>query len=456
MAPSQCKLRSERARAAARGALGARPICACTLHGYRAMTAGVRRREGGDHLTIGIGAATTWRYVALSLALGYFTPRFDDRGVPWLATHLGERQIIAFLQAVASGMMSFTGIVFSLLFVMLQFGSTAYSPRIVAVVGRPRTVGTAGGVFVGTFLYALMALRGVGALGGGATSDLTIWVAFAWLLGSVYMLAQLAGLLMSLTQTNVLFLLGDTGQREIERIYSPLPAGGAPGPVDIGEALGAPTQVVRYRGPTRYVVGLHVERLVELARAADVVLRVPFSVGDAITDRATLTFVHGARAQRTVSEDAVRDAVYVGRDRKLDDDPKYALRLLVDIAIRALAAGHKEPTTTIEALDHIQALLMSLGHSNLEIGAVRDASGALRLVYEATTWEDYLELGLTEIRHYGAASVQVERRLAELLAFLAEHLPASRQTAVEQLSLLGRPAPRDRQGLGHRVDPAPH
>src|SRR5580704_15419007 len=43
---------------------------------------------------------------------------------------------------------------------------------------------------------------------------------------------------------------------------------------------------------SRYVVGLHVERLVALAQAADVVLRVPFSVGDAITDRATLTFVH--------------------------------------------------------------------------------------------------------------------------------------------------------------------
>ena len=87
---------------------------------------------------------------------------------------------------------------------------------------------------------------------------------------------------------------------------------------------------------------------------------------------------------------------------------------------------------------------------------MRDSSGALRLVYEATTWEDYLELGLTEIQHYGAASVQVERRLAELLAFLAEHLPEGRQAAVEWLVGHARTAPRDRQGLGHRIDPAPH
>jgi uncharacterized membrane protein len=422
--------------------------------GRRGGDGGARaRRPRSD---VKVGAATTWRYIAAALALGYFTPRFDDRGAPWLATHLGEHQIIAFLQAVASGMMSFTGIIFSLLFVTLQFGTTAYSPRIIAVVGRPRTLGRAGGVFVGTFLYALMALRGVGALGGGATSDLTIWVAFAWLLASVYMLGQLVETLSSLMQTNVLFLLGETGQREIERLYSPLPAGGEPEVPDIGEPLGPPVQVVRYRGPTRYIVGLDVDRLVALARDADVVLRVPFSLGDAITDRATLTFVHGARGQRPFPEGPLRDAVHVSRDRKLEEDPKYALRLLVDIGVRALAAGHKEPTTAVEALDHIQALLTSLGNSHLETGAVRDASGALRLVYEATTWEDYLELGLVEIQRYGAASVQVERRLAELFAFLAEHLPEARRSAVERLVGHVRSVPRDRQGLGHRVEPAHH
>ncbi len=137
-----------------------------------------------------------------------------------------EHQIVAFLQAVAAGMMAFTGIVFSLLFVMLQFGSTAYSPRIVSVIGRPRTLGKAGGVFIGTFLYALMALRGVGALGQGATSDFTIWVAFAWLLGSVYMLVRLVESLAGLIQTNVLYLLGDTGQSEIEGMYPDLAADG--------------------------------------------------------------------------------------------------------------------------------------------------------------------------------------------------------------------------------------
>ncbi|HTB74384.1 MAG TPA: DUF2254 family protein [Polyangiaceae bacterium] len=405
---------------------------------------------------IEVGAAATWRYIAVALLLGYFTPRFDDRGVPWLSTHLGEHQIVAFLQAVASGMMTFTGIIFSLLFVMLQFGTMAYSPRVVAVIWRPRTLGTAAGVFVGTFLYALMALRGVGVLKNGATSDLTIWVAFVWLLGSVFMLVRLVELLSGLMQTNVLFLLGDTGQREIERTYERLAPGAAPAPPDIGAPLGPATRVVRYEGPPRYLVALDVPRLARLAREADVVLRIPCSLGDAITERAVIAVVHGARAKTDVDDGEVRKALRVSRSRKLEADPKYAIRLLVDIAVRALATGHNQPSTAIEALDHIQALLTSLGNSCLETGAVRDATGALRLVYEATTWEDYLELGLTEIQHYGASSVQVERRLAEVVASLVEHLPAPRRAAVERMFGFLGAAPRDRQGLGHRVEPAPH
>jgi uncharacterized membrane protein len=41
--------------------------------------------------------------------------------------------------------------------------------------------------------------------------------------------------------------------------------------------------------------------------------------------------------------------------------------------------------------------------------------GALGLIFPIPTWEDYLTLGFDEIRHYGATSVQVMRRLRAAL-----------------------------------------
>jgi uncharacterized membrane protein len=412
------------------------------------------------------GAATLGKYVLASLLLGFFVPRFDDAGLGWLSSGLQPGQVVAFLQAVASGMLAFTGIIFSLLFVMLQFGSTAYSPRIVGVVGRPRMLGRAGGVFIGTFLYALMALRGVGSLRGGATSDLTIGVAFLWLIGSVCMLVRLVASLTGLIQTNVLYLLGDTGQREIARMYAPL---GEDGEARVDERArpppGAPSQVIVHRGSPRYLLGLDVERLVALARAAGAVIHVPSSPGDVIANRAVLALVYGASvAPEAVPEKALRDAIRVGRDRRMEEDPKYAIRLLVDIAVRALAPGLNEPTTAVLALDQIESLLVSLGNAKLDTGEVRDASGALRLVFEAPTWEDYLELAVAEIQHYGGTALQVERRLAELFGFLAEHVPEGRRGGVQRLaqdrlatmrdrfpdaSLRVQAGARDRQGIGH-------
>jgi uncharacterized membrane protein len=409
------------------------------------------------------------KYVLASLLLGFFVPRFDDRGLAWLSSGVRENQVVAFLSAVASGMLAFTGIIFSLLFVMLQFGSMAYSPRIVAILGRPVMLGRAGGVFIGTFLYALMALRGVGSLGGGATSDLTIGVAFVWLVGSMAMLVQLVMSVTGLIQTNVLYLLGDTGQREIERLYAPLEA---PSRSVAAEQrarganrvpLGPPTQVLVHSGSPRYLLGLDVERLVNLARDAGAVVHVPLSPGDAIANRAEIAVVRGGR----VPERALREAIFVGRDRRLEADPKYAIRLLVDIASRALATGLNEPTTAVLALDQIESLLVSLGNADLDIGEARDASGVTRLVYEAPTWEDYLELAVAEIQHYGASALQVERRLAELFGFLVEHVPPWRRGAVTRLAqsrlatvedrfhdalLRAQAAPRDRQGIGHGTD----
>jgi uncharacterized membrane protein len=361
-------------------------------------------------------------------------------------------------------MMAFTGIIFSLLFVLLQFGSTAYTPRIVAILGRNRVLFTAGGVFTGTFIYTLMALRGVGDIHGERTGMLTILVAFAWLLASVFMLVRLFESLDELTHTHVLYMLGEAGQREVERLYPPwVSVASAEEQTGIVLPEEPPTQVVVYRGTPRYVVSLNVERLVALAERSDALFRIPFAPGDAVTAPARLVIVHAHGVPP--KEEELRQAIVLGRERTLEQDPKYAIRLLVDIGIRALSPAINDPTTAVQALDQIESLLAHLGNRTLEIGRVKDSSGNLRLIYEATTWEDYLDLATSEIQQYGSTSVQVERRLAALLRFLGDHVPDCRRPAIERLAqrraltlrslrtpmaqALAPPGLSDRQGLGH-------
>jgi uncharacterized membrane protein len=121
----------------------------------------------------------------------------------------------------------------------------------------------------------------------------------------------------------------------------------------------------------------------------------------------------------------------LGGERTFEQDPKYAIRLLVDIAIKALSPAINDPTTAVQALDQIEDLLLRLGQRHLEIGAFRDSNGKLRLVVPFPAWDDLLRLAFDEICSYGANSVQVMRRMNALVTDLTLAVPEERRPALE-------------------------
>jgi len=124
------------------------------------------------------------------------------------------------------------------------------------------------------------------------------------------------------------------------------------------------------------------------------------------------------------------NGIELGGERTFEQDPKYAIRLLVDIAIRALSPAVNDPTTAVQALDQIEDLLICLGQRDLEIGEFRDDSGTLRLVVPFPRWDDVLRLSFSEICSCGATSVQVMRRMNALVSDLIAFVPEERRIAL--------------------------
>jgi uncharacterized membrane protein len=419
----------------------------------------LRRRRRRTYLA---GASRSAGLILCALGLGYFVPHIRDRWLPYLGTDTGRDQLIAFLTSLATGMMTFTGVVLSLVFLMLELGTSGYTPRIVSSWVKDPRIANATGVFTGTFVYSLMALRGVEVVQvqGSRSCVLTIYVAFTWLLASLWMLTRLCILFAEHDQSQVLRMLGRQGAEAIDQVYEgTLSQGYVTPPAGPEAGLDTP-QVVLHDGPPLYVVQIQVDRLVKLAHECGALIRLPLAQGDSVTAGSALALVYG----RPVLPRRLLASLELGVERDVQADPKYALRLLVDVALRGLSSAN-DPTTTVQALDQIEALLVKLSSFDLDIGNVRDDEGELRLVYDATTWEEYLELALAEIQYYGAASLQTERRLAALLAFLRDHVPGPRRPAVELLAeqhdlvlaqalqgpSLMMATRSDRQGLGHTL-----
>jgi uncharacterized membrane protein len=115
------------------------------------------------------------------------------------------------------------------------------------------------------------------------------------------------------------------------------------------------------------------------------------AVGDTIFESAPVLRVLGGNGH--LSEKRLCDAIVLGDERTFEQDPKYAIRLLVDIAIRALSRAINDPTTAVQALDQIEDLLLHLGRQRLETDEFHDKQGNLCLTVMLPSWEDLLRFG---------------------------------------------------------------
>lgn len=399
-------------------------------------------------------------YVVLALVAETVLPRLENQFLPHLKAELSVDSALALYSSIASGMMALTGIVFSLTFLMVQFSATAYSPRLVMWIARDPVLSHALGVFTATFLYAIAALSWLDRSNSRKVLLINGLTVVALLLASVAMFIALIQRVSLLQINRMLLFTGNQGRRVIDQLYAQhAPASAGKQPFSNIKLL--PMQIVLHRGRPQALQEIDVKKLVDLARRHDGRIEVVAAVGDTLLEGTSLLHVYGMRNR--IPEAELRKAVELGDERTFDQDPKYAIRLLADVAIRALSPAINDPTTAVQALDQIGDLLARLGQRHLEIGEFYDDAGQLRLTADFPSWDDFLHLGFEEILSYGAKSVQIMRRMKALVADLLAVLPPERHAAVrywrERLqNSIGRSfedaeeklsaSAEDRQGLG--------
>lgn len=403
-------------------------------------------------------------YVLVSVACGLTFPRLEQIYLPGYTHDVAVGSALAFFSSVSSGMMALTGIVFAIAFVMVQFSAVAYSPRLVSrFANQPRLFHSLG-IFFATFAYSLAALAWTDRGGSGKVPLFSTILVIVLLIISMVAFVRLIQGINELQIQNVLRDVGRQGRTVIRTLFERIPEAAAISPEAAADDrdLGAPVQRLTYSGEPRVITRFDVVGLVRLAEAAGAVIVLECAVGDTLVEDTLVLGVHGASAP--LPERALMKSIRLGTVRTFEQDPKYAIRLLVDIAIRALSPAVNDPTTAVQALDQIEDLLRRLGRRKLDAGRVCDAAGSLRLIMPMPTWDDYLALAFDEIRQFGATSVQVARRLRAALTGLAESVATEERRAAVQHYLdhlnsgVGRSTfddhdqamalEEDRQGLG--------
>jgi uncharacterized membrane protein len=204
--------------------------------------------------------------------------------------------------------------------------------------------------------------------------------------------------------------------------------------------------------------------LVTWASKHDRLLALRAGVGDFIATGQSVIAVYGGGALPAKTSRRLQRMIALGVERTAEQDVAFSIRIMADIAVKALSAAINDPTTAVQALDHLENVLRAIGSTPLHGRLTfRDRKGTPRLVVPGQTWEDCLTLAVTEIREYGSSSVQVMRRLRAMLEDLREPIRPEYRPAVDaEIARLDatvaagfagsvdedRAGTRDRQGIG--------
>jgi uncharacterized membrane protein len=369
----------------------------------------------------------------LEQVVGELAQTLDTR-LTWKGFTLGVTGAQELLHAITTLTLSFIVFTFGSLLVAIQVASGQYTPRIIATtLLRDNVIRYTVGLFVFTFLF------GIRDLGGTETTVHEIVAFVAGLLGLICIIAFLFLIDYAARMLRPVSLVQRVGQNGLAVMASVYPEQSAEAQsiARLQQSSGLVERTILHRGKSAIVVAANVQALVAEAEKAKGVIEFAPQIGDFVGSAEPLFLLHdGADA---IDERKLRASVVFGDERTMEQDPLFAFRILVDIAIKALSKAINDPTTAVLAIDQLHQLLRSAGRRNLRTDQILDRAGKLRVIFRTPKWEDFVHLAFSEIRFYGAENMQIARRLRAMIVNLTDTLPAQRHSALhKELELLDR------------------
>lgn len=343
------------------------------------------------------------------------------------------------LSAIAAAVITVIGVVFSITIVALTLASQQFGPRMmrnfVRDVGNQVTLG----IFVATFVYAVLALGSIGSDAHGdfvphvsiAVAETLLLVDLAVLIYFIHHIAKsiqlpevIAGIARDLT--GAIDAEFPEQRTELEQ-QTPTE--------DAGKSVAELLRLVHERGgvvpatTSGYIQFVGYAQLVDIAAHVDAVIRLDHRPGHFVVAGRPLATVwpHGAAKQVALH---LAQAHVTGPHRTLMQDPVFAIDQLVEIAIRALSPAVNDTFTALTCIDWLSAGLSRMSTRTLVEGVYRDRFGRVRLIESDPSYARMVNRAFDKIRQAARGMPAVLIRLMDSLDTIMEETTSTEQKQV--------------------------
>ncbi|MBW0143868.1 DUF2254 domain-containing protein [Sphingomicrobium sp. B8] len=347
--------------------------------------------------------------VVLALAAAGIAPI-----IPYeLSLKIGANAADNILTILASSMLAVT--TFSLTAMVTAFSGAAQlgTPRATELLIEDKTAQNALSTFLGGFLFAIV---GIIALSTGLYGEQGRAIL---LIGTILMIAWIVLTLLRWIGKLAHFgRLGDTITRVEDKAATALENYPGPRIVAGRSDFEVPTKATFVTAhETGYVAHVDRKTLSEIAQAAETTLTLAGSAGHLAGSGQPLAW---ASEGAEIDKAEVRRQFFIRRARDLDQDPRFGMVVLSEIASRALSRAVNDPGTAIAVLISAERVLDRFLDQQ---GEYEPLEG---LVDHPLSLEELVEDIVLPISRDGAGLVEVGIHLQKMLGGLARKFPGAR------------------------------
>jgi uncharacterized membrane protein len=314
------------------------------------------------------------------------------------------------LTTIASAAITTLGMVYSIMLVVFTLAAGNIAPRLLQRFSRDRVNQITAGLLGGTFLYALTVLR---ASGPELRPELSIAIAF--LLAALSVL-QVIHFVHSVSRSVTIDAEVAKISEQLERQVNSLLAETDNGNQDLDEDGLESVVQARQSG---YVTMLNETALIKLARKHDTAIAVRVAPGDFVLAGQCLA-VAGFKQDDEEASKALTSAITLQPYRGAIDDIRFSVRILLEIALRALSPGVNDSFTAVTCVDRVAAALAKPVSEGLRGDVRADEDGTSRLKVPGLSLEDLFNMTLHPLRQASRGNILMLDHLGVVLNSLYE------------------------------------
>jgi len=187
-----------------------------------------------------------------------------------------------------------------------------------------------------------------------------------------------------------------------------------------------------------FVQAIDENKLLKTASDHDLILRLQYRPGDFVQHNRVIVEAWPKDTVTDAVANALRDCYLTGSTRTSVQDVMFLVDELVEIAARAISPGINDPFTAKNCLNWLGVALSDLAGRELPDPLRYDENDRLRVIAHPTTFSDFVEAALGQLRQYASRDVLVAlyvlRTIGEVSAGL--HSETERQAMRDELSQL--------------------